>query len=306
MSVHLTAFLYELCGNLILKTPVWIFNNEWFENTTLLFSSVAIGIVTTLTVVESIKRMLTGVKLDKNIKTFQPMDFKLIAKRWAMVSFVTTAVPFMFQKAFLGLNWVSDKLIQMGSGTMQAVTFSSNFGILDVITLVAFDLVLMGTVISALWQNGRRFFDLIVLGVITPVALTAWIFDDYRHLFRQWWDQVKHLSLVQVYYALFLLVLGWFIFGLSTPATFSGLMIKLLVTLGGFNRMISPPRLISKHLDSGGGLDDMTRKGVMSTVSKTRKNLTGLITSPLRWYKVAYKPIAKSTGNTRMSRLHKK
>ncbi|MGV3184536.1 hypothetical protein ACED92_12065, partial [Staphylococcus epidermidis] len=45
MSVHLMSWLYDLCATLILKTPLWIFNNEWFENTTYLFSILAIGVV---------------------------------------------------------------------------------------------------------------------------------------------------------------------------------------------------------------------------------------------------------------------
>ena len=282
MSIHLMSWLYQLCGDLILKTPIWIFKNEWFTNTTLMFSSISIGLVTILTVVESIKRMLTGIKSENGRKLVSPMKFQTIMKRWSIVAGLTTAIPYIFQKAFTGLNWVSEKLIAMGADTMNALTMST-FSLLDVVALVAFDLVLIGTVIPVLWKNGRRFFDLLILAVTTPLALTAWIFDDYKHLFKQWWSELKHLSLVQVYYALFLLVLGWFMFGTPTPSTFTGFAVKLLVVIGGFGRMLNPPRLISSKLDNGKGLEEITSNPIKDTIKKTKKNYN--MTKDLLWNK---------------------
>src|SRR5690606_32248600 len=52
-SVQLMGWLYELCSTLILKTPLWIFDNEWFSNTTYMFSLISLGIVSVLTVIEA-------------------------------------------------------------------------------------------------------------------------------------------------------------------------------------------------------------------------------------------------------------
>jgi hypothetical protein len=268
MSVNLMSWLYELCAALILKTPLWLFNNEWFENTTYMFSLVSLGVVSVLTIVEAIKIMLSRQLRGK--RSMAPMDIKEIGRRWFLVAGVTTAIPWLFQKAFQGLNLVSDFLISMGADTMKAVSLTESIKLFDVLTLVTFDIVLIGTIIPVLWQNARRFFDIMVLGVTAPLALTAWIFDPYRHLFSQWWGNLKHLSLVQVYYALFLLVLGWFIFGVPTPSTMIGFASKLLVVIGGFARMTTPPRLVSKHLDSGGGLGG--EADVKAPINKTRAN----------------------------------
>lgn len=272
MSADLMAWVYELCGDLILKTPLWLFSNEWFTNMTLLFSSVALGAVAVLTVIEAIKRMFSGVKDGKRPMVKAPMEFKTIIKRWALVAGLTTVVPFLFQKTFQLLNYISDLLIGMNGKTMATTALSETFGTLDIIALIAFDAVLIGTVIPVLWQNGRRFFDLLVLGITAPLALGAWVFDSKRHLFDQWWKNVKHLSLVQVYHSLFLLVLGWFIFGIPTPVDFTGTVIKLLVVIGGFARMQNPPRLIAQHLDSGGGLDEITKKPLKGTRQKILSN----------------------------------
>ncbi|MGV3094493.1 hypothetical protein [Bacillus licheniformis] len=292
MSVHLMSWLYDLCATLILKTPLWIFNNEWFENTTYLFSILAIGVVSVLTTIESIKLMFTGLRKRKA----QPMPFKTILKRWAIVAGIITAVPFLFQKSFEVLNKISDTLISMGSKTMDALSLPETISFFDVATLVLFDGILISSIVPVLWQNGRRFFDIMVLGVVSPLALTAWIFDPYRHLFRQWWDNVKHLSLVQVYYSLFLLILGWFIFGIPTPSAITGMIVKMLVVIGGFNRMTSPPRIVTKHLDRGGGLDEVYDTD--STTKKVKRNIKDtidIVTRPSSAVKKVYDRVISKT-----------
>ena len=56
LTTGITSDIYSLISSLILKTPLWLFDNEWFGNTTYLFSIVAVGIVSTLTIIEGMKR----------------------------------------------------------------------------------------------------------------------------------------------------------------------------------------------------------------------------------------------------------
>jgi len=282
------AWLYELCSDLILKTPLWIFDNEWFQNTTYMFSLLSIGLVSVLTILEGMKRMIPMFN-KKGFKQSQPMDIQTIMKRWFLVAGASTAVPFAFQKAFQGLNKVSDIISSMGASTMKNVAVPMNVGVFEVATLAIFDIVLISTIIPVLWKNGRRFFDLMVLGITSPLALTAWIFDSYRHYYTEWWKNVKHLSLVQVYYSLFLLVLGWFMFGVSTPVQFTGFLVKLLVIIGGFGRMISPPKIIAKHLDHGKGLDEVLPvKGTAKKVASNYVQSKTMIGKPIKLVKKAF------------------
>lgn len=310
ISVDLMAKLYDLCASLILKTPLWIFDNEWFKNTTHQFSMFALGIVTVFTVGEAIKRMLSGFKKKKK----PAMEMKDIMKRWTIVSAVLTSVPFIFQKTFQALNHVSEKVISMGVSTMQSVAVPEVINTFDVIVLVLFNIALIGTVIPVLWSNGKRFFDIMVLGVIAPFALTAWIFDSYRHLFNQWWDSLKHLSLVQVYYAIFLLILGWFIFGIPTPDTFTGVITKLLVVIGGFARMTNPPKIFSRNMDIlGEGLDSSFKGSVNKTKDNFKKSariIKGAIAGPKGVAIAAVDAATPKKGATgavtRMGRFHGK
>ena len=92
--------LYTLCSNLILKTPTWIFDNQWFKDTTLIFSSAAIGVTSSLTALEGVRRMFSGLKPKKSSKDplfkwldAKPMDLKDIAKRWGIASLGMLSVP---------------------------------------------------------------------------------------------------------------------------------------------------------------------------------------------------------------------
>jgi hypothetical protein len=292
-SVELMSWTYDLASQLILKTPLWLFDNQWFENTTFMFTLLSLGLVSLLTAIEGIKRMIYKKKRGQVFgRTSEPMTLKDIIKRWFIVAGVTTAVPFVFQKAFQGLNAISDFFISVGAENMKNVALPAHIGWLDVVTLSVFDIVLLSTLIPVLWKNARRFFDIMVLGVVSPMALTAWIFDPYRHYFTQWWGSLKHLSMVQVYYSLFLLILGLFIFGVPTPSDFYGLLVKMLVVIGGFARMTAPPRIISKHLDAGGGLDETVP--AESTYKRVKNNYIQskvLLGRPVHLVKKAYSKI---------------
>lgn len=266
-SIELMAKLYELCTSLILKTPLWIFDNEWFHNTTYKFSLIAVALVSILTAVEGIKRMLPKYK-GKN----EPTDVKDIAKRWTLVAGIISIAPFLFQKTFQGLNWISEKLISMGADTMRVTALSENIKLIDVLILVGFDALLISTILPLLWKNGRKFFDIMILGVSAPFALSAWVFDSYRGWYKQWMSSLLHLSMTQVYHALYLLVLGWFIYGVPTPDDFVGMIVKILVVIGGFSRLQNVPRLFAGRLDNGGGFDEVL-SGAKKTMDTTKRNI---------------------------------
>lgn len=283
LSADLLAWIYDLCTGLILKTPLFLFDNEWFTTMSLGFSGVAVGMVVVLTIIECIKRMLSGAS-----KKIRPMEFTTIMKRWSLVAGITSVTPFLFKSAFKLLNFISGKLTSMGSDIMTASALTTTFSTIDVITLLVFDAILISTVIPMLWTNGRRFFDLLVLGVVAPVALSCWVFDSHKHFFTQWWSNVKHLSLVQVYHSLFLLIIGLFIFGIPFPADFTGTVVKLLVVIGGFARMQNPPKIIANKLDNGKGLDEVMKSNVKETSKKLIKNFAmskATVLSPLTLWK---------------------
>lgn len=272
LSMDLISGVFKLVSNLILKTPLWIFDNQWLNNNTYLFSVISIGIVTTLTIIEGIKRILRK----------RHVSLSTIMKRWFWVAGLSAIAPLLFLNGFRVLNWLSDKIIQLNgnvlSNSMQVATKP-----FDMLVMITFSLVLVGITIPTLMTNAKRFFDLSCLAVISPLAGVAYVFDSHKHLFNQWWSNVKRLSLVQIVYAFYLMIMGIFIYGIPTPDDTTGIIFKFLLVIGGFMRLMHPPQFVTRYLDNNGSITDIGKD-----VKKTRKSIRnsfkksfGVIKSPL-------------------------
>jgi hypothetical protein len=242
-SVNLLTWVYELISALVLQTPLWLFKNTWFTDTSLVFSSISIGIILILTSYESIKQILKR----------KHSDFTKIIKRLPLAIIGAGAAPYLFQKTFEFLNLLSQSITQIGASEIRSEDFmtAAKLSGIDTATLMGFDIILILILIPLILHTGRRWFDLLTLGVMTPLALTCWIFDDYRYLFNMWWSNIKRLSLVQLVYASFICIMGIFIFGTRNIIEGNGFYMKLLVVIGGLWRLANPPSFVVRNGDSG-------------------------------------------------------
>jgi hypothetical protein len=260
LSVNLLAKLYELLMMLI-QTPLFIFDNPYLRDATMTFSFVAMGIVTVLTMIESIK------KITKRDHT----DFKSIMKRYGLAVVGTGFAPFLFKQSFALINWLTTSITKIGvagiksEGSMSYMKMSG----IDTFVLLGFDVMLLALVFPILLQNARRFFDLTFLSVMTPLALSCYVFDDYKYLFSKWWNKIKHLATIQIVFAIFICIIGLIIFGI--PATTgSGFLIKTLCIIGGFTRLANPPTLIKQRIDTG---DESIKLTTSKTVGMLKKGV---------------------------------
>jgi hypothetical protein len=119
---------------------------------------------------------------------------------------------------------------------------------------------------------------------MTPMALTAWIFDSYRHLFDKWWKNIKQLSLMQITYALFICILGILIFGTRNivPNDPTTIIVKLMVIAGGLWRLANPPSFVLVAGDNG--------KDVWSIGKELFNTFTFKKFIPVEFYKAEIKP----------------
>jgi hypothetical protein len=260
LSVNLLAKLYELLMMLI-QTPLFIFDNPYLRDATMTFSFVAMGIVTVLTMIESIK------KITKRDHT----DFKSIMKRYGLAVVGTGFAPFLFKQSFALINWATESITKIGSAGIRTEGMMSyeKLSGFDTTVLLGFDVMLIALVFPILLQNARRFFDLTFLTVMTPFALSCYVFDDYKYLFSKWWHRIKHLASIQLVFATFICIMGLIIFGI--PATTgSAFCIKLLIIAGGFFRLASPPTLIKQRIDIG---DESLGKSANRTTGMLRKGV---------------------------------
>lgn len=242
-SVDLLAWIYKLISSLVLQTPLWLFHNTWFTDLSLVFSSVSIGLIILLTSLESLKQMLRR----------KHVNFNTILKRLPLAIIGAGAAPYVFEKSFYLLNRISTAITQIGYTEIRSedILSATKLSGIDTVALIGFDIILILILIPLVLNTGRRWFDLITLGVMTPLALTCWIFDNYRHIFSMWWSNVKHLSLIQLVYASFICIMGIFIFGTRNVMEGYGFYMKLLVVIGGLWRLANPPQFVLRHGDNG-------------------------------------------------------
>lgn len=254
---------------LLLQTPLFIFNATNIHNVSLVFSGISILIVTILTMIEGIKRMMK----------VKHTDVKRIYNRYFVALLGAGIAPVLFEGSFGIINALVRAIGQIGGNgandnlAIDPTLLGSTVGWVSALGLVAFDIVLIAVLIPVLLQNARRFFDLMVLCAITPLALTAWIFDDYRHFFSTWWNNVKKMSMTPLVYSIFVCMIGLLIFG-TNATTWSGLFMKLIILIGGLYRMTNPPSFLKREMDIE--KSDIEDRGfeLWNNIKNVRNNLT--------------------------------
>ncbi|MGM7720521.1 hypothetical protein [Metabacillus sp. Hm71] len=269
-SVELLSKIYELLTVTVLHTPLFLFNNSFIKDTSLVFAGISILIVTILTMVEGIKKMLKK----KNT------DVKKILKRYSLSIVGAGFAPFLFEKSFELINELTKAISKIGANEISGFNLFSkiqiplmNIGFLDTLLLLAFDVIVVALLIPIILQTGRRYWDLMCLSALTPLSLTAWIFDDYKHYFNKWWSNVKLLAQTQLIYAIYICLMGVFIFGTANIVTGVGLIAKFLVIIGGLARMTNVPSFVKSRVDTGNDIEDSlfgsvkTAKDVYDTVT---------------------------------------
>ncbi|MEM4994980.1 hypothetical protein WKH56_20660 [Priestia sp. SB1] len=253
-SIEFLAWIYKTISSVILYTPLMLFNNDYFTDTTGIFMTISAGLVVILTIFEGIKRMC---KKDST-------GLKEIGMRVPVATVLAGAAPWLFKKTFQFLNYISSIFINLSHKQMTNIKENPliMWDGLNTIALLGFDIVLLVMMFGVLMQNGRRWFDIICLGCLCPVALTAWVFKDHRHHFDTWFSNVKDLSFVHLYYAIFLFIIGMIMFGtpmyslVTMPTAF---LAKFLIIIGGLYRLKHPPKLFSSKLESGVGINTMLK-----------------------------------------------
>jgi hypothetical protein len=267
LTADLLTHIYHFMANIVLQTPLFIFNNPYLKNTSLTFALISITIVTMLTVFEAFMQMFK--------KDHTP--FNKIIKRWAIVAGVSGFLPFAFETSFDYLNKLSNAItkISIFNGTNDN-GFISNQTIswFDTGIVILFDLASIALLIPVCFQAGKRWWDLMCLACISPLALSTWVFDRHRHYFNLWWSKVKSLSLVQLVYSVFILLMGIFIF--STQGIQGGLftlIIKLLIVAGGLLRLLNPPNFVTRMTGDKSDVFDQYDEG-KNTLKETWDILT--------------------------------
>lgn len=230
-------------SNIILATPVFLFNNEWLSRMIYKLCLLSAGSVSVLTMVEGIKRMMN--------LSYTPL--KQIIIRFPIALTISTLSPYLLVKGIKGLNYVTDLILtffknQFGSIGDAKLTLG---GEVDILFLLLFTAIFLILSIPIIFHSGRRWFDLLALSVVTPLAMTAWVFKSFNHFFSRWKSSIINLTTVQLVYAAFFTLLSFIMFAIPFPPTFEGSLAKLMLMVGGMWRLAFPPQFIKSMTDKG-------------------------------------------------------
>lgn len=277
-SADLLTTIYHFIAKITLQTPLFLFNNTYLKNTSLTFALVSITLVTLFTVFEALMQMFNK----------KHTDFKKIMKRWTIVAGVSGFIPFAFETGFGFLNKLSEAITKIGGingGDASGMISGVQMGWFDTMVISLFDLVAISMLIPVCLQAGRRWWDVLTLCAISPLALSSWCFDRHSHYFTQWWNGVKAHSLSQLVYAVYLLLMGIIIFSTqSVTGGFFTLIIKTLLILAGLNRMSHPPQFIKRMTDTGSDVFDEYDK-TKTTFKDMYNTLTFKNLRPIQFFK---------------------
>jgi hypothetical protein len=245
----LFSHIYKFVTEIVLFTPEWIFGNDWFPAAVSNYSMLSIGIVVIFTMIEGLKRMCR----------MSHTRFRDTIKKFPIMLGVSAATPFLFVNGVKLLNKATRFIVELSSSAMDSGTisiFASSFFFepINILFMVIFLIIVVIMCVPMVLLHARRWFDMIVLGMITPLSMSAWLFQSTEHYFHLWLRSIKNLAMIQLSYGVFISLLGVLMFSTPNPTTFIGMLSKSLVLCGAIYRLAYPPQFIKRFDDNGGGV----------------------------------------------------
>lgn len=249
-TVEVFSYMYKFLTDYILCTPAFIFENAAVNGQIITMSLVSMGIMSILPMIKGLKRIVNPIwqnLMGKKITKSNDQSMSELMKRYAFVVAGSGFAPFAFKWGFEGINKIIHFLGDIGFNSFNHFSLFNNIsgflGGIDTLLMILFDIIVLVLLIPISLQTGRRFFDLMTLTSITPLSLTAWIFDEHRHLYDKWWRRVKELAQAQLVMAYYILIMGLFIFGVGALPG-KNIFAAVIIIIGGLWRMIDPPSFV--------------------------------------------------------------
>ena len=259
-SIDLMVWSYDAITSVVLHTPLFLFDSDWFKDNIAMFTGLSLGLSMILAIHEGFKRMLGHFFKTKSQIDATHTDMGRISRRLPLVLLGSAIAPAGFFYGFQAINWLTSAIINIGKSQMASGLSGIEFNAIswtEMFVFLMFDIALIGMMIPIFLQNFRRWFDLMALGIMTPVALSCWMFKAHEHYFKSWWDHIKKCSMTQLVYGVFLLIIGSLMFGTKVPETSWEVVIKIGVIIGGLWRMANPPNIVRRYVDTGADITDM-------------------------------------------------
>lgn len=237
--------VYGEMTKFILHTPEVILNNPSIQHLWMIFVSVAISMLGVVCVVEALKAAIGKSKanfmgmLGRTAMGFTAVGFVLPIMTYA-VKFINDFVAFLVNKAQGGMEpSVYFAQVMNSSFTSTTVNLFASTIFLALFLYYMFNILLF---------YGRRWFDIMVAAVVSPLAFGATVFDSTTHYFQKWWVNITNLYIVQIVHAVYVMVISSIILAPGIFNNATDHFVRLLLLIGALWRMSSPPKLVTESM----------------------------------------------------------
>lgn len=252
--------LFWVLTKVLLYIPTFLFNGAWIGKSVITFTIISLIATLVWATCQGVKRML---KMD-----YTPLS--RIIKRFPVSMIASASVPFLSSKAGDAVNSITSKIVEISMSQVEYMNADSftiktlSFMPISIILMVVFFIVLAGLVKPMFLQNGKRWFDFLLLIFVSPFALSAYIFKDTEKYFKAWWNKVKDSFMIQIFNAFILSIMGLIIFATPAPSSIVDMTTKTLLMVGSLYYLAFPPSIIGKLTDGNGD-------GILSMYKKSKE-----------------------------------
>lgn len=251
----------------ILYTPFEFFKTEVAISILIKVGIFSSGFVTLLAMIEGFKRMLSV--------SYTPM--MQVFARYPLALFVSAFAPVLFYYAGLWTNEIVKLVGRMasisleGSQDFASVIESLDYHIFESFVTFFLMIIMIFFFFRLLLFHAARWFGLLFNMMMTPVAMTAYMFKPYENVASEWFKDTLSKFLVVIAHSFFLSLIMLILYspqiGLpdSTGGSFGNTLVRLLMSIGGLGMMLSPPKWIRSWMNNGNEAKQyggMIKKGI--------------------------------------------
>jgi hypothetical protein len=265
-TIELFGWGYEFLAGFVMMTPTILFTGDWFTKSSILFGVIAVFLTMLFSVWEGIKKVIRGgvTNVTGFSLPFRVTDRKTILKKYPIALAVSGFAPFIFEKIFGFVNTLSLKIVDVGRVTLTQANMpidKATIGFWDCVAMLGFDCVLLATMLPLVLKTFVRWFDIMCLGALTPLAMTAYVFDQHNSYYTSWWSAIKKCIYTQLTYVVFVTIMGLLVMGIhDNDLTWQGLFVKIGVVVGGLWRLANPPSFVKATFDNRDDIIDVYQK----------------------------------------------
>ncbi len=237
------SWLFDDMMKYLLFTPLGIFNNPETISIVFRFGALSAAIVTLLSILEGIKRMLS--------LSYTPLRQMVV--RYPLALAVTGFAPLAFYWTAMGVNKAVELIGALTkAGLSDTYTYANQIQALGdsifMSGLTFFFLVAASFYMTkAFLQNGARWFGLLFNCVTTPLVMMGYIFKPYEHIAGAWLSDTMKKFGTQVVHSFYLSLIAVIMFSPKVVASssledgFNAAIVRLMLAVGGLHLMMHPP-----------------------------------------------------------------